>query len=96
MRISVPDLAKYIRYYHGEPMECRFQEFPLRALGLSFLTQMHMHKSVWDARLLVQVLTELRFTDVREVAFGECTDLRIIRDDPDKSHESLYVEARRP
>jgi hypothetical protein len=96
IRISVPDLAKYVRFYQGEPQASGFQDFPERALGVSFLTQMHMHRSTWDAALLTRVLTEIGFAAVREVVFGQGSDPRLIRDDPDKAHESLYVEARRP
>jgi predicted SAM-dependent methyltransferase len=96
IRISVPDLAKYVRFYQGEPQAPGFEDFPERALGVSFLTQMHMHRSAWDAALMTRVLAEIGFTDTSEVAFGEGSDPRLIRDDPDKVHESLYVEARRP
>lgn len=96
LRVSVPDLAKYVRFYDGEPQAAGFEEFPERALGVSFLTQMHMHRSAWDGALMTRVLGEIGFADARQVAFGEGCDPRIVRDDPDKTHESLYVEARKP
>lgn len=96
IRISVPDLGKYVRYYTNEKPGSDFREFPERALAISFLTQMHLHRSAWDAALMVRVLQEVGFVDAREAGFGEGSDPQIIRDDPDKAHESLYVEARRP
>jgi len=56
--------------------------------------QMH-HRSTWDSDLMVKVLTELGFKDVRPVGFGIGSDQRLIRDDNDKERESLYVEARK-
>jgi predicted SAM-dependent methyltransferase len=96
IRICVPDLATYVRYYRKEIDDDRFFPFPHRTLALSFLTQMHVHRSVWDADLLVQVLMELGFKEAAAVPFGIGSDPRLIKDDPDKAPESLYVEARKP
>jgi predicted SAM-dependent methyltransferase len=96
LRISVPDLGAYVSLYEGRQSRPEFASFPHPAIGLSFLTQMHLHRSVWDGGLMVRVLTELGFADARAVAFGVGADPRLIRDDPDKAHESLYVEARKP
>lgn len=96
IRISVPDLGKYAAYYQGGGKDSALGDFPHPALAMSFLTQMHMHRSAWDGDLLVQVLTEAGFADARVAAFGQGTDSRLLRDDPDKVHESVYVEARKP
>jgi hypothetical protein len=71
-------------------------QFPHPAIAISFLTQMHPHKSVWDTDLMVKVLTELGFRNATVTVFGKEADGRLIRDDADKTHESLYVEARKP
>ena len=96
IRISVPDLGKYAKQYMGEGSDEQFPRFPHPALAISFLTQMHLHKSVWDADLMVRVLTELGFRDARVTFFGKGADGRLIQDDTDKAHESLYVEAQKP
>jgi predicted SAM-dependent methyltransferase len=96
IRICVPDLATYVRYYRKEIDDDQFFPFPHRALALSFLTQMHMHRSVWDADLMIQVLTEVGFEEAAAASFGSGSDPRLIKDDPDKASESLYVEARKP
>jgi predicted SAM-dependent methyltransferase len=96
IRISVPDLAKYVAYYRGELSNEQFISFPHRAIALSFLTQMHLHRSVWDSDLMMKVLTELGFKEASAVSFGRGSDHRLIKDDPDKAPESLYVEARKP
>jgi len=95
LRVSVPDLAKYVQVYREEADQPPPANFPHPVLAVSFLTQMHLHKSTWDSDLMVKVLTELGFKDVRPVAFGIGSDQRLIRDDKDKERESLYVEARK-
>jgi len=96
LRISVPDLRAYVDFYEGREARPEFALFPHPAVGVSFLTQMHSHRSAWDTDLMTCVLTELGFQDAGPVAFGVGADPRLIRDDPDKVHESLYVEARKP
>ena len=70
--------------------------FPHPALALSFVTQMHLHRSAWDAELLTKLLTEAGFADARAAEFGQGADTRLVRDDRDKAFESLYVDARKP
>ena len=96
LRISVPDVRTYVELYEGRLARPEFAQIPHPAVGISFLTQMHLHRSAWDADLMCRVLTELGFADARPAAFGEGADPRLVRDDPDKQHESLYVEARKP
>jgi predicted SAM-dependent methyltransferase len=96
IRVSVPNLSKYVMYYCGDIGEDQFHSFPERALALSFLTQMHLHKSTWDAKLMMQVLSEIGFVNAAEVSFGKGSDRRLVMDGPDKALESLYVEARKP
>jgi predicted SAM-dependent methyltransferase len=96
IRISVPDVRAYVDLYEGRAARPEFAPIPHPAVGISFLTQMHLHRSAWDADLMTRVLTELGFAGARAAAFGVGTDPRLVRDDPDKAHESLYVEARKP
>jgi predicted SAM-dependent methyltransferase len=96
IRISVPDLAIYAKYYVQGLRPVGLSDFPQPALGISFVAQMHLHNSVWDSALLAVVLTEIGFIEAGAVGFGFGADDRLIRDDPDKAPESLYVEARKP
>jgi predicted SAM-dependent methyltransferase len=96
LRISVPDVRTYVDFYEGRLSRPQFAPIPHPAVGISFLTQMHLHRSAWDADLMTRVLTEIGFADARAVSFGVGADARLVRDDPDKAHESLYVEARKP
>ena len=96
LRISTPDVKVYVDFYEGRFERPEFAPIPHPAVGISFLTQMHLHRSAWDADLMIRVLSEIGFADARAASFGAGTDPRLVRDDPDKAHESLYVEARKP
>jgi predicted SAM-dependent methyltransferase len=95
LRISVPSIEKYMYAYLGSDPAPEMQILPHRAIAVSFVTQMHEHRSTWDTSLLTQILGELGFVDVSGRGFGEGSDQRLLRDDPAKEYESLYVEARK-
>ena len=101
IRISAPDLRAYVDFYEGRASRPQFAPIPHPAVGISFLTQMHLHRSAWDADLMTRVLTSSAsefYAGARcwAAIFGAGPDPRLVRDDPDKAHESLYVEARKP
>lgn len=96
IRISVPDIRRYVDFYEGRNTDSFFAQFPYKALAISFLTQMHFHKSAWDGTLMTTLLTEIGFQNAREVSFGEGTDRRLIKDQDVKAEESLYIEAQKP
>jgi predicted SAM-dependent methyltransferase len=96
LRISVPSLVKYMSPYLGQPTPAEIAGLPHRAVAVSFATQMHEHRSTWDAELLCSVLSELDFVQVGERTYRKGEDPRLLMDDPHKEHESLYVEERKP
>jgi predicted SAM-dependent methyltransferase len=96
LRVSVPDLAKYVRLYSDQKVEPFFQSFPNPALAVSFVTQMHIHRSTWDGKLMISVLEGVGFENVSLVSFRQGSDERLLMDEPSKKVESLYVEARKP
>lgn len=96
VRISVPNLQKYINYYIGKYETPEFNEFPSKALTISFMAQMNHHQSVWDGDLMVALLRGIGFEKVQEVEFMQGSDKKIIKDQSDKEWESLYVEAKKP
>lgn len=96
IRISVPSLRKYVDFYESHNNDKFFAQFQYRALAISFLTQMHLHKSTWDGDLITTLLTEIGFQNVKEVEFGQGTDQQLIKDQDTKADESLYVEAQKP
>jgi predicted SAM-dependent methyltransferase len=96
LRISVPSIVKYMSPYVGLPVPTEIAKLPHRAVAISFVTQMHEHRSTWDAELMCCVLGEQGFVQVMETAFRKGEDSRLLMDDPRKSHDSLYIEARKP
>src|SRR5262245_31594206 len=96
VRISVPDVRTYVGLYEGRLARPEVARIPQPAVGISFFTQMHLHRSAWDADLMTRILTEIGFAHADSWSFGTGSDPRLVRDDPSKAHESLYVEARKP
>jgi hypothetical protein len=96
-RIIVPDLGRFIDFYNGDRREPELAErFAYGAEAISFLTQNFGHTSAWDGALMQAVLTEVGFDNVHVVAFGEGTDMRLVKDSPGRRWESVYVEAQKP
>lgn len=96
VRISVPSIRTYMSEYLGAPVPDQIKtHIPHPAISVSFVTQMHEHRSTWDGSLMAAVLTEIGFQDARECPFRQGSDARILKDDPVKSHDSVYVEARK-
>jgi hypothetical protein len=92
----VPSLDKYIGYVNGELWCEEFNRFPTAAVAISYLTQMHYHKSTWDNKTMVACLTDVGFVNVKAVNFGVGADIDLIKDQGGKAWESLYVEAQKP
>lgn len=97
LRVIVPNLRLYCDYYEGRDSDKVFSDrFESACEAFSSLTQHWGHVSVWDAKLLMQVLSETGFGSVKEVEFGIGTDKRLIKDTSERRWESLYVEAQKP
>ena len=96
LRVSVPDLEKYIDYYCGKKSHENFKRWPTGAEAVRSLTQNWGHLSLWNSELLGNFLREVGFANVRKVDFLEGTDKRIIKDKENREWESLYVEAQKP
>lgn len=98
MRIVVPSLEKYINYYNSkEPAPIDMVDGLPKALSISFLSQMHFHRTVWDGQLMFSVLEACGFTDIRKVEYGSGFDRKLANCDQEaKKRESLYVECRKP
>ena len=96
LRVSVPDVQKYVEFYTGSDSPVEYKHFPSKALAFSNIAQMHYHKSIWDGQLMKSVLHGIGFVNVCEFNFGEGHDQRIMKDQKVKAWESLYVEAQKP
>ena len=95
LRISTPDLAKYVDFYCDKKVNEAFKRWPTGCEAIRSLTQNWIHLSVWDSRLLSRFLREAGFMNVQEVRFREGTDYKLLKDSEDRRWESLYIEAQK-
>ena len=98
IRIVVPDLGKYVEYYNQNSSEAEFQKYSYRALAISDLTQSYGHISVWDEDLLMALLQESGFINVKKTEYQQGSDENLLQDVHivQRKWESLYVEAQKP
>lgn len=57
IRITVPDLSKYIDFYNGKPVDERFYRWETGCEGIRSLTQNYLHVSLWDFNLIKSYVT---------------------------------------
>ncbi len=97
IRITVPDLQKYVNYYCGLESHEKFVEmFATGSEAIRTMTQDFIHLSVWDSKLLSEFLTTAGFANIKEVSFMQGTDRLLIKDMEERSWETLYIEAQKP
>ena len=96
LRISVPNLKKYVNYYCGIEVSPIFKgPWSCGAEAIQALTQRSGHQSVWDAELLCDCLKEVGFVEVKEMTFGHGTNRELIKEQEAREWESLYMEGRK-
>lgn len=95
LRIVVPDLALYVKFYVSKEDKKFRKEWKLGSEAIWSIAQNWGHKSIWDSELLTCFLLEAGFRNVKKVAFGRGTDRRIIKDQLGRRWESLYMEAQK-
>jgi predicted SAM-dependent methyltransferase len=95
LRISVPDLEKYVSFYKGEAVDSRYAIFSSGCEAIWFLTQNNGHVSVWDSRMLCAKLREAGFAESYPTDFRQGRNPDLLVDQEDRRWESLYVEAVR-
>ena len=96
LRISVPDLKKYVNYYQGQAVDEKFiANWSTGCEAIRDLTQYYDHLSVWDRELMERFLQEVGFANIQEVSFKQGTDVRLLHDRIERKWESLYMEAQK-
>lgn len=93
IRLVTPDLAIYVRNYASNGAVLPYLGHP--AIAMSNLTQSWGHVSVWDGDLTCEALRMAGFCEVAQTSFGIGRDQRIVKDQRERSVDSLYVEARK-
>lgn len=94
-RVNVPNLKKYVDNYIGKTSDEKFHQWPSGCEAIHALTQNWGHLSVWDPGLLGRFLREAKFPHPKEVGFREGTDTRLLKDNPERRWETLYMEAQK-
>ena len=97
LRISVPDLEKYIDYYKTQDVP---EEFLIKKYGgceaIAYLTQNYKHCSVWDNKLLESFLQKAGFINIQQVSFRKGNNEKLLKDSKTREWESLYIECQKP
>lgn len=94
MRITVPDLERYVRSYLGDdPLldECRDAR-PTRAMAFDEVFYHHGHQAMYDFETLALMLRSAGFDRIERSTFGQ-SSLAPVPDSANRRSESLYVEA---
>jgi len=95
LRISVPDLDKYVKFYVNKENKDFKKYWRIGASAIWSLTQNWGHRSVWDYELLEHNLKDIGFREIRKVGYRKGTFKAIIKDNINRKWESLYVEAQK-
>tara|TARA_Y100000992_G_C21266303_1_gene494128 strand:+ start:422 stop:1099 length:678 start_codon:yes stop_codon:yes gene_type:complete len=94
LRISVPDLEKYISFYNKKKVHKKFlnwKNIPSEALWS--LNHNFGHQSAYDFQLLSDLLLRAGFKEFRKCSFNMSKDPKLRVDDIGRSWESLYIDA---
>lgn len=99
IRITVPDLEKYVDFYNKEYNDIDVREFQKRyktgCCGIRNMTQNYFHFSVWDFEEIKKYLEDVGFRDIKKMKYGTTQDEKLNLDLKDRAWETLYVEARK-
>jgi len=94
IRITVPDLKKYIEFYTKDFQNISQLDFPYKsgAEAIRNLTQNYFHHSVWDAELLAEIMKDIGFHDVLERKFKDGKNTFLLIDKEERKWGTLYME----
>jgi predicted SAM-dependent methyltransferase len=68
LRITVPDLNKYVNFYKGEEVDKEFNfRWKTGCEAMRSLTQDYYHSSLWNSELLSRCLEDSRFINVLNI-----------------------------
>lgn len=97
IRITVPDLKKYIEFYTKDFQNISQLDFHYKsgAEAICDLTQNHSHHSVWDAELLTKIMKDIGFRDIQERKFKEGKMPVLLIEKEERKLGTLYIEGVR-
>jgi len=99
IRITVPDLEKYIDFYTKKFNNIDVGEFQSRyrtgCCGIRNMTQNYFHFSTWDFEELKKILEEVGFKKIKKMGFGKTQNEKLNLDLQERAWETLYLEAQK-
>ncbi len=99
LRLTVPDLEKYVNFYNGAlPQELRVEfskRFKTRASAIRNMSQNFFHLSLWDFEELSMYLSNAGFVDITRKEYRDCSDPMLCHDLEARRWETVYVEAKK-
>jgi len=99
IRITVPDIEKYVNFYIDRNENNKIDEFQKRyktgCHGIRNITQNYFHFSAWDFEELKRFLEEVGFNDVKKMESGKTQNEKLNLDLQERAWETLYVEAKK-
>ena len=96
IRITVPDLEKYILFYNqanNEEENFFKNQYLTGCSAIRNITQNYYHVSVWDFNELNILLKKIGFRDIKKMQYAQTKDEKLNLDIKERSWETLYVEA---
>ncbi|WP_440614709.1 class I SAM-dependent methyltransferase [Candidatus Pelagibacter sp. HIMB1748] len=92
-RIIVPDLERYIIYYNNQNLK-GFQHYGNGCNAIWNLTHNWGHLSTWDFQMISHQLKSIGYKDIKKCKIMEGQDYRLLKDNPGREWECLFVECR--
>jgi len=97
IRITVPDIEKYINYYNKDYSNINSKEFDrrfkTRCSAIRNMTQNYFHTSAWDFQELKSYLEDAGFVDIKKMSCNNSGNKKLKIDIKERKWETLYVEA---
>jgi len=110
LRLAVPDFRLWCTHYHSgntaffdwyrqRYLEDNRARYPTPASVFAAMIYIWDHKMAYDFDSLSLLLSQLSFTQIRQVPWGQSDtipNISQLEDDPDRAKESLVIECSKP
>lgn len=92
LRLSIPNIDLYIDHLSGKNKRKEFNQFLTKAESISYVTQNFGHKSTWNPELLISLLEEIGFTNVKQMKMHKSDNNDLCIEQDYKEWETMYIE----
>jgi predicted SAM-dependent methyltransferase len=96
LRIIVPDLDKYLEWDKLRETIPKMNRYHSLPEAICNLTQNHLHVSVWNFKLMSELLNDIGFVDIVKTSFMNGSLNELLVDSENHEWQSLYLEAKKP